>query len=305
MAQPHVISVILNYHRPQDTLECLASLAESAYHSHSVIVLDCGSTDGSVEAIQAAFPDAQVVTLATNLGYAGNNNVGIEAALGQGADWIFLLNEDTVLAPGALSELVRVGESNPRIGIVGPMVYHYREPNVIQSAGGLLGAYWQPIHLARDQVDQGQYVEPHQVDWISGCAIMIRRAVIEQVGSLDERFFCYQEEAEWCLRSRRGGWRVVHVPQAKLWHKGAVLNDRPEPYVTYYMTRNGLLLMAKHRAPLKAWLWQWGQILRTLASWTVKPKWKPMHEHRSAMWYGLIDFLRRRWGQMPQQVVDR
>lgn len=305
MDKPYVICVILNTNRREDTLECLASLQGSTYENHLQMVLDNRSTDGSVEAIRSRFPAAQIIQLADNLGYAGNNNVGIRRALAQDADWVFVLNEDTVLAPDCLTKLVEVGESDPQIGIVGPMVYHYDEPDIIQSAGGRLGRGWESLHLAVDEPDQGQFVQPHPVDWVSGCGIMVRGAVIQQVGAIDERYFYYWEETEWCLRAGRAGWRIMHVPQAKLWHKGVQRDHRPQPSVTYYATRNQLLTLAKHHAPPIAWALAWGQLLRTLTSWTVKPKWRSKRAHRKAMWHGMVDFLRQRWGQMPQQVVER
>jgi GT2 family glycosyltransferase len=305
MAHPYVICVILNTNRREDTLECLASLEGSTYRNYHRIVLDNHSTDGSVEAIRARFPSAQIIQLADNRGYAGNNNVGIEAAIAQGAEWVFVLNEDTVLAPDCLTKLVEVGESDPQIGIVGPMVYHYDEPDIIQSAGGRLGRGWESQHLAVDEPDRGQFVQPHPVDWVSGCGIMVRGAVIRQVGAIDERYFYYWEETEWCLRAGRAGWRIMHVPRAKLWHKGVQRDHRPQPSVTYYATRNQLLTLAKHHAPPIAWLLTWGQLLRTLASWTVKPKWRSKREHRRAMWRGMVDFLCQRWGQMPQQAAER
>ncbi len=299
MPQPKVITVILNTNRRDDTLACLASLAKSTYPNRHTIVLDNASTDGSVAAIRQAFPAVEIIELQENLGYAGNNNVGIRAAMAQNADWVFVLNEDTILAPNCLSELVAVGESSPQIGIVGPMVYHHNEPNVIQSAGGRLNRRWEGSHIAQNQPDTGQFVAPHRVDWISGCAILVRRAVIEQVGMIDERFFYYWEETEWCVRAAAAGWEIWHMPAAKLWHKGVQRDYQPKPSVTYYSTRNRLLLLAKHHAPLAVWLAAWAQIGRTLASWTLKPKWRNMRGHRDAMWRGMLDFLRHRWGQMP------
>lgn len=293
---PRVVSVILNTNRRQDTLECLASLAATTYSNHAAIVLDNASTDGSVAAIGAAFPDVRVIALASNLGYAGNNNVGIAAALAQGTDWVFVLNEDTVLAPDCLTRLVQAGSADPQIGIVGPMVYHHGEPDVIQSAGGRMSRFWNSFHLAQNVADKGQFREPHSVDWISGCAILVRRSVIDQVGMIDPRYFYFWEETEWCLRARRSGWRVVHVPEARLWHKGVQRDYRPKPLVTYYSTRNRLLTLAKHHAPAAVWVMAWLQILRTLVSWTVKPKWRDMKAHRWAMWRGATDFLRARWG---------
>ena len=293
-----VVTIILNTNRRDDTLECLNSLHQSSYPSNKIIVLDNHSTDGSVGAIQAGFPDVQVVNLSANLGYAGNNNVGIEEALSNGADWIFVLNEDTILDPACISRLVEAGERDLQTGVVGPMVYHHDEPDVIQSAGGMLGPNWISIHLAKNEKDVGQFNQPHGVDWISGCAIMVRRAAIERVGMIDARFFYYWEETEWCIRIGRAGWKILHVPDAKIWHKGVQRNYRPKPSVTYYSTRNHLLLLAKHNAPLRVWVFAWIQMVRTLTSWTVKPKWRSMHEHRNAMWRGIQDFLHRRWGQM-------
>jgi GT2 family glycosyltransferase len=298
MPQPLVITIILNTNRREDTLECLASLQKSTYPNNRVVVLDNKSVDGSIDAIRNQYPEIQVINLTENLGYAGNNNVGIKTALEQGADWVFVLNEDTVLDSECLSNLVNVGESDPRIGIVGPMVYHHDEPDVIQSAGGLLGKYWESIHIAQNERDTGQFNQQHPVEWISGCAIMVRNSAIDQAGMIDPRFFYYWEETEWCLRISKAGWKIFHVPQAKIWHKGVQRNYTPKPSVTYYSTRNHLLMLAKHRASLQIWIYTWFQILRMLTSWTFKPKWRSMHAHRNALFHGAFDFLRKRWGQM-------
>ena len=179
------------------------------------------------------------------------------------------------------------------------MVYHHDEPNVIQSAGGMLGRHWESIHLGKNELDQGQFITPRRVDWISGCAILVRSAVIRQVGVLDQDYFLYWEETEWCMRAARGGWQIVHEPAAKIWHKGVQRDYQPAPSFNYYGTRNHLLTLAKHKAPLAAKIFTWIQIIRTLTSWSIKPKWKHKREHRNAMWKGVVDFLKHRWGQMP------
>ena len=296
MTAPYVVSVILNTNRRQDTLDCLASLAHSTYQPHTALVVDNASTDGSVEAIRAAFPETQFVALAENRGYAGNNNVGLEWAVKHGADWVLILNEDTVLDPEALARLVEVGLSDAHIGIVGPMVYHFDEPDVIQTAGGVLGPHWFAGLMGYNERDRGQYHDPRPVEWISGCAMLARRALIEQVGLFDERFFIYWEEIDWCLRARKAGWQLMQVPQAKLWHKGVRRNYTPTPSVTYYTTRNRFLLLAKNHASLSTWLVSVASTLRTLSSWTIRPKWREMRPHRDAMLQGLWDFARRRWG---------
>jgi len=299
MPQPLVYIVILNTNRRDDTLACLESLAKNTYNNLKVILLDNSSNDGSVEAVRSAFPDVQIINLNVNLGYAGNNNVGIEEAIKQGANWVLVLNEDTILDPDCMTELIKVGESDPKIGIVGPMVYHHNEPNVIQSAGGVLGKYWQSQHLGQNELDRGQFQSPHRVEWISGCAILVRKAAIEQAGMLDASFFIYWEETEWCIRVARSGWQIMHVPQAKIWHKGVQRDYQPKPSFTYYGTRNHLLTLSKHKAPLTVKVFNWTQIFRTLVSWSVKPKWRNKLEHRNAMWKGVVDFLQDRRGQMP------
>ena len=298
VSAPYIVSVILNTNRREDTLACLTSLRSNCLERHTSLVLDNQSSDGSVETIERLFPETEVIRLRENLGYAGNNNVGIESSTHRRADWVFLLNEDTVVASDCVRTLAEVGESDPAIGIVGPMVYHYDCPDLIQSAGGIFGAAWESIHLSQNETDCG-CDQPREVQWISGCAIMVRREVIEQVGDIDSRFFYYWEEVEWCLRAAKAGWRIIHVPQARVWHKGVRPDYCPTPQVTYYNTRNRLLMLSKHDAPLHVWAATWLQILRTLTSWTIRPKWRTLRNHRHAMWRGLSDFLRGRWGQMP------
>lgn len=275
---------------------CVSSLARATYQPHTVLVVDVASTDGSVEAIRAGFPETQFVMLAENRGYAGNNNLGIQWAMQHGADWVLILNDDTVVAPDCIARMVEVGQSDSATGIVGPMIYHFDEPEVIQTAGGVLGPYWLAGLTGYNERDEGQFAEPRPVEWISGCAMLVRRAMIEQVGVFDERFFTYWEELDWCVRASRAGWRLMQVPQARLWHKGVRRHYSPTPTITYYTTRNRLLFLSKNHAPLKTWLFSAATTLRTLSSWTVKPQWRNMRPHRDAMLLGLWDFARRRWG---------
>lgn len=298
---PKIISVILNTNRRDDTLACLDSLYANHYPNLAVIVLDNASTDGSSQAICEKFPQVQIINLTENLGYAGNNNVGIQAALDQHADWVFVMNEDIILAPDVLVNLIAAVKDQPETGIIGPMVYHADEPNVIQSAGGFLSKKrWDAVHRGFNEKDEGQYAAREYVDWISGCAIMVKRDAIIQAGLIDQRFFYYWEETEWCARIARLGWRVLFVPQAKIWHKGVQREYNPSPNVTYYAVRNRLLLLQKHHAPPRVWIRTITFYLRTLLAWTIKPKWKFKKDHRKALWQGMIDFLFKRWGKRSQ-----
>jgi hypothetical protein len=296
MTEPFVVAIVLNWNRCGDTRECLASLTAGTYGNLQIVVLNCGSSRDSVAAIRDGFPNVDVIELTENQGYAGNNNVGIRMAFQRGAEWVLVLNEDTILARDCVEELVKAGESDSRVGIVGPMVYHYDEPEVIQSAGGMLGPCWESLHLDMNERDSQQLREPHTVEWVSGCGMLVRRGLTQDVGLLDERFFAYWEEIEWCLRAGRAGWPTLHAPQAKMWHKGVRRHYRPSPSVTYYCTRNRLLTLAKHHAPLRVWIGASLQMARTVASWTIRPKWKSMFTHRQAICRGVMDFVLGRWG---------
>ena len=294
---PLVYAVILNTNKRDDTLECLRSLVENNYPNLRVIVLDNASTDGSVEAIRAGFPQVEIIQLTENLGYAGNNNVGIQAALDRHADWVFILNEDTILSPECVSVLVACGETNPKVGALGPLVYHADEPDVIQSAGGYLDAHWRPLHTGINETDRGQYAEVREVEWISGCGLLVRREALQQAGLIDPRFFYYNEETELCQRIKRMGWSLWMVPSAKLWHKGVQRNYHPSANVTYYKVRNFLLFLDLIHAPARIKALTWMENLRMVASYTLRRKWRHARDHRDAAVQGMRDYLMKRWGK--------
>ena len=299
MSQPLLFVIMLSNTRQEDTYACLYSLLKSDYKNFRIILLEDAILTHAIKALRKDFPQVQVIPLTENFGYAGNNNIGIQSALEQGAVWMLILNNDTILDASCLSSLVQAAERDASIGILGPMVYHFDEPDIIQSAGGILGRNWRDIHLGVNERDRGQFKTIRQVDWISGCAILVRSTMVQQVGMLDPDYFLYWEELEWCIRANRAGWKVVHVPYAKLWHKGVKRNYEPKPYVTYYMTRNHLFTLAKHKAPFLVRIYTYGRIFKTLLSWSVRPRWKDKRAHRNAMWRGLLDFLQHRVGPMP------
>lgn len=301
MSHPLLFVVVLTNNNRDDTLACLQSLHQSGYQNMKIILLENLALADTPEPLQHDFPNVQSIPLDKNLGYAGNNNIGIQAAMAQGAEWMLILNDDTVLDPSCLSLLMEAAEGDSRIGILGPLVYHFDEPQVIQTAGGSLGQYWMIGHLGQDQQDRGQFDTVRDVEWISGCAILVRSALVNEIGMLDADYFLYWEEVEWCVRAREAGWRICHVPQAKLWHKGVkqYRNYHPKPYVTYYTTRNHLYTLRKHRAPWRAYFAAFRQIFQTLLSWSLRPKWRAQREHRNAMWKGLVHFFQHRLGPMP------
>lgn len=288
--------IILNFKRAPETEQCLESLLLQTYRDFTTVVLN---HDPDGDRFRCRWPGVEVLDIPHNRGYAGNNNIGLRHTLKGTAEWFLLLNEDTVLDPRCLEELMRVADSDPRIGMLGPLILHRDTPDRIQSAGCHMPPNWLHVHIGRGEPDTGQFVEPHEVDWLQGCALMVRRQVVETVGVLDERYFMYMEEIDWCMRAKRQGWRVVNVPRARLWHAGTWPGPPPRPAVTYYMFRNRFLLLGRNRAPLRAWLAAANVSLRTLAGWTVRPRWRHMRPHRDALWQAIRDAAALRWGAGP------
>jgi len=304
-SMPRVMIIVLNWNGKDDTLACLESLQQVTYPNFEVLIVDNGSGDDSVAAIRTRFPQQLLIETGENLGYAGGNNVGLRHALAQGADYCLLLNNDTQVAPDFVERLVEATEADPTIGVAGPMIYYHKRPDLIWSAGGAIdwrrGQTWME---GLDTPDSGQFgTAPRLVDFVTGCALFARRAVMEQVGLLDERFFVYYEETEWCVRAQRAGFHIIHVPQAKIWHKIPLDARDSSPLVQYYMTRNQLLFLKTTEAGWRTWGYVlFAEYLRRLISWSIRPKWRGKKQHRQMMLRAIRDALRGRWGMLSTRV---
>jgi GT2 family glycosyltransferase len=251
---PKVSVVILNWNGLSDTMECLDSLKKITYSNCSVVVVDNGSKGNDVEALKTRFGNyISIIENDRNYGFAEGNNIGIRYALDNvKVDYILLLNNDMVVAPDFLSELVEATEKDISIGIAGPKIYYYGEPNKLQSAGARIN-WWSGITslIGCGEIDKGQFDHLNDVDWVVGGGLLIKRQVLERIGLLYRPYFAYFEEAEWCTRCKKAGYRVVYVPSAKLWHKGAATTARIGGMRLYYMTRNRFLFMKRNATGLQ------------------------------------------------------
>lgn len=302
MSNPLVSIIVLNYNRRDDTLDCLRSLEHLHYPNVDVIVVDNGSTDGSIEAIKALYPSPDHITLietGANLGFTGGNNIGIEHALAKGADYIMLLNNDTIVAPDMLNIMIDVMQASPDIGVSGPMIYYYDIPDVIWSAGGTID--WSkglPNMVGLNEDDKAQYgLAPREVDFVTGCALLVRRDVWEKVGLLDDKFFMYYEETQWCVRAGRHGFKIVHIPSAMMWHKISPEERMASPNTYYYMTRNRLLFLKDAQVSIGTWISTAAELGRTFLSWTLRPKWQNRRHLRGIMLKAIYDASTGRWGK--------
>ena len=298
MAEPYVVIVILTYNKWANTADCLNAIAHANYSHYHIVIIDNGSTDETLGTLHAHYPDVTVIENHANLGYAQGNNIGVQWAMTVGADYVLLFNPDVIIAPNSISLLVQAAEKNSSAAFVGPTIYHFDEPNVIQSAGGLVDG-WQFGHRAMNVPDTDQFTDIEPVDWVTGCAILARCRTIKQIGLLDSDFFLYCEEVDWCLRAHELGYQIFFVPQSHVWHKGVQRNYSPSPLVTYYSARNELLLLTKHHAGIMPLIAAILRHLRTLVSYTVRPRWRSRHQHRDALAIALLNFVQRRFGPAP------
>ena len=218
---PCVCIVIPTWNLCDPLLECLHSLTALDYSHYQVVVVDNASTDGTGEAVENVFPDVHIITNDANRGYAGGLNVGIRYALENSADYVLALNNDTIVEPTFLNRLVQVAESDGRVGIVSPKVLDESDRRRIQFSLGERVYGWSPVPLSigHRKPDGPQYSGRMEFDYVSGCAILIKRRVFEEIGLFDTSFFMYYEDADFCRRARDRGYRILCVGDAIIWHK--------------------------------------------------------------------------------------
>ena len=220
---PLTYIIVLNWNGKDDTLECLASLRHAAHPRVCIVVVDNGSEDGSQEAIRRSHPEVALLETGSNLRFAGGNNAGIRYALEKGAEQIMLLNNDTTVDPEFLGAMTGALQSSADTGIVAPRILYSADPARLWYAGGEI-SFWTGTmrHRGIREPDDGRFDIPCETGYASGCCLLAKRRTVEKIGLLDESYFMYSEDADWCLRARRAGFRVMYEPRARVWHKVSV-----------------------------------------------------------------------------------
>ncbi len=249
MPIPRVGVVILNWNGADDTIECLASLADSSYTDPEIIVLDNGSVDDSVPRIRAAFPEVTLLCSPTNVGYAAGSNWGTRVALARGCQYVLLLNNDTVVEPDMIAKMVAAYQTVPDIAFLAAKECRYDDRHILHN----IGLRWSPVQcnaysLCAGQ-DEREYadLQPVQVDAVSGCAMMFSAEVPRRIGLLDEFFFAYHEDVDWCLRARDAGLRNYCLTDTRVFHKGrkSTQDSSPRGNKAVYLYHRGWGLIAR------------------------------------------------------------
>jgi GT2 family glycosyltransferase len=250
-AQPLVVIVVLNWNGRADTLACLRSLSRCSYPNARILAVDNGSADGSEEAVRGAFPDLPLLQTGANLGFAGGNNVGIAWALEQGADWVLLLNNDTEVEPGLLTAMMERARRDAGVGVVGASIEYFDSPGRLWAYGGgrFNLASGRVRHIQRVVGDEQLLTRGHVHFYVTGCAMLLRRDLLERVGALDTSYFHFCEDADLCLRAEQAGYTIAVAAEARLRHKVSATTRVSSPAFLYYNLRSRLRLVQRFGPP--------------------------------------------------------
>ncbi len=251
---PRVACLVLNYNGRDITLEAISSLLDMTYPAFDVIHVDNGSTDGSSEAVAEAFPDVIQERIEENKGPTQGLNRGLLAGLAGDYDYLLSLNNDIEADPEMLTELVRLAESDPSIGCVGPKTFYYWDRQRLWSAGGVI-RFKESVTQERGmgEIDRGQYERDEEVDYLNGCAILMRRSVVEQVGIWDPIFNLAVEDADWCMRIKEAGFRCMYAHKSVLWHMVSHTAGNYQARRTFFTGRANTIFVRRYGGPLQ-WL---------------------------------------------------
>ncbi len=304
---PCVHVVILNWNGLHDTLECLSSLITQDYPSVVIHVIDNGSDENEPEIIRQHYPEVNVIELPQNFGFCGGNNVGIRQAIDRGADYVMILNNDTIVPPTLIQDLVETMKSLSDVGAISPLILQYPDKEKIWFAGSI----WEPEtagfrHLlsghSRKEVNS---VDPYLTQYACGCCLLVSASVLQAIGLMDEKYFAYYDEADWCSRMSKLGLNCYVVPNATLYHK--ISRSTPSIIATYLMSRNRLIWMRDYLT----WKERWKSYpyLFKESAWNLVNTLKKnsidsaiSKDHSKAMLQGILDYLRRKLGGWPNNI---
>jgi GT2 family glycosyltransferase len=246
MVQPQVIAIVLNWNRVDDTQCCVLSLLQSDYSNLEVLVVDNGSDRVLYEQLQNTLPPVvHLLRSEENLGFAAGNNLGLRLALDRGADYALVINNDTIIDPAMIGQLVAAAEAQPEAGLLGPIIYYLNEPDLVWFAGY---RFSHGIYILR----RGLRLAPplrsvEEVDFVSGCGMLMRRAMLERVGLFSGEYFMYYEDLDLCFRVKAAGFKILCVTGAQMWHAvSASTGGAESPLKQYYQVKSSLIFYRKH-----------------------------------------------------------
>jgi GT2 family glycosyltransferase len=290
--------VVLNWNSHEMTAECIRSLLAMDSADFEILVVDNGSTDGSVELLPQEFPQITVLPQERNLGFAAGCNVGMRHALANGAEYVLLLNNDTFVAPDFIREMLAAIQGDPGIGAVCPKIYFADQPDLLWYAGADFSLWTGTAkHRGWKEIDRGQFDRHEEITQATGCAMLVRRSALRDVGLLDEQFWAYVEDVDWSVRFLKQGYRLTFAPKARLWHCcGATavksMGAGRQALRQFLSTRNMIFLARKHVRWWQMPTYAIGLLVGHIALYTALRLWRRDFRALFAIYRGLHQGLR-------------
>ena len=244
-SNPLISIIVVNYNTSNEVLDLLSSLDKSAYRNYEVLLVDNASPNDDLSLIEEQHPSVQIIISNKNLGFAGANNLGIDAAKGT---YCLFLNPDTCVTPLFLRPLLDVLEQNPKIGLVSPKIKYYDSPDLIQYAGTTrMSKYTMRSNsFSKKKEDNPENSTGKLTGYGHGAAMMLPKAVIDKVGKMNETYFLYYEEIDWCERIHKQGYQVYYQADSVVFHKESVSIQKESPLKIFYLSRNRILFAKIH-----------------------------------------------------------
>lgn len=292
---PHVVAVVLNWNNYEDSSRCLDSLIGQDYTNLDIILVDNASTDGSGEQLEDAFSDITVVYTEENLGFAGGMNYGIQAALETSPDYIWILNNDSIIPNKTLGELVPILESAPDIGILSPRIQ--TESEELWFLQGVIN--WRRCdvdHHVPERTSNESSLIPNE--YIPMCAALIRSEVFEQVGFLPEDYFMYYEDVEFCIKARQEGYELVTSTTTTITHLGSASSGSDlSALPTYYNFRNRIHLAKTYSNQTGSGFWLY--YINSILYGILRRIYNKEFEAVVPLLQGIVDGIRETKGRGP------
>lgn len=244
---PSVYIIILNYNSYDETITCVKSLEKTLYSDYKIIIVDNNSEDNSVPAIKEAFPQHTLLVSEENLGYASGNNIGIKYSLMQGAEYVCILNNDVIVEKDFLNSMIELFQSDDNIGMVGPCICEYSQRNTIQAMGAHINLY---RGLAMGLFKGAKYdtvgKNKLEVDYLGGACFVIKVEVFNNIGLIPEIYFLFYEETEFCLKAKQFGYKLICLPESRVYHKGSATISKYSGLSYYFLNRNRIVFMRRN-----------------------------------------------------------
>ncbi|WP_394746711.1 glycosyltransferase family 2 protein [Spongiimicrobium salis] len=294
--QPLVSIITINYNESMVTLEMLRSLSHLSYKNVEVIVVDNASPSDNPDVIQEEFPQVNLIKSKENLGFAGGNNLGVQAAKG---DYFLFINNDTIVPEHCIEPLVETLQNDPTIGMVSPKIKFHWDPSLIQYAGYTEMNHWtiRNSSIGYHQKDQGDFDQEGETASIHGAAMMVPKKVVDQVGTMTEIYFLYYEEHDWAEMIKRAGYKIYYQPKSYILHKESLSTGKFSPMKTYYIARNRIVFARRNFKPVPLFVSLLFQCFISIPKNTLTFIFKRQFEHLNAFWKAIM------WNLSHNQIL--